>query len=99
MADTAVANLPETKIGLFLTYGCTPRLTGLIGAARAKEMIMFAEDVPAARCLEWGAVTDVVPGDRVDARVGEIIELLRQRDRVALRVTKKLVRAGSTGIR
>lgn len=98
MADTAVASLPETKIGMFLTYGCTPRLTGLIGAARAKEMIMFADDVPAAQCLEWGVATDVVPADRVDARVAEVVNKLRDRDRVALRVTKKLVRAASAPV-
>jgi len=95
MADTARINLPESGIGYFLSLGCTPRLTRLIGARNTREMIMFAEDVDAATCLQWGLAFAVTPIAGVDAKIGELIAKLRRQDAAAIRVTKKLIRASA----
>ena len=49
-------------------------LPRLIGLQRAKELIFFADDVPAQRAYELGLVSRVVPGDRAGRgrdRVGD----------------------------
>lgn len=93
MADQAVLNLPETKRGMFLTYGSTPRLVHTVGLARAKEMIMFAEDYTAEQCLQAGAVEHVVPADDVLSTIHARIETLRNRSWRALRIAKQIANA------
>ncbi|TQN43072.1 enoyl-CoA hydratase/enoyl-CoA hydratase [Blastococcus colisei] len=95
MAENAVANLPESRLGMFLTYGATPRLVGTVGLSRAKEMIMFAEDVSAQDCLEWGIAQRVVPRDEVLPAVRDMIARLRINDRTAIRIAKQMANASA----
>lgn len=99
MADDAVLNLPETRLGMFLTYAATPPLVAALGLARAKEMILFAEDWSAGKCLDTGAVQRVVVKDRVRACIASMIDTLRQRSWAALRVAKQVANAAApTGL-
>ncbi len=59
--DTAVLALPETTLGIIPGAGGTQRLTRLVGAARAKEMILLGRRISAEQALEWGLVNRVVP--------------------------------------
>lgn len=93
MANHAVLNLPETKRGMFLTYGSTPRLVHTIGLARAKEMIMFAEDYTAEQCLQCGAVEYVVPAAEVLPTIKARIESLRKKSWRAVRIAKQIANA------
>jgi 2-(1,2-epoxy-1,2-dihydrophenyl)acetyl-CoA isomerase len=51
-------------------------LPRLVGLQRAKELILLAEDVPAARAHEIGLVARVVPADDLDATVADIARRL-----------------------
>ncbi|MEZ5715582.1 MAG: enoyl-CoA hydratase/isomerase family protein [Paracoccaceae bacterium] len=93
MADHAVLNLPETKRGMFLTYGSTPKLVHTVGLARAKEMIFYAEDYDAASCLAAGVVQHVEPADKVLARIEERISVLRKRNWRSIRIAKRIANA------
>lgn len=93
MANNAVMNLPETKRGMFLTYGSTPRLVHTVGLARAKEMIMFAEDYSAEQCREAGVVQHVVPAIEVYDVIKARIEVLRQRSWRSVRIAKRIANA------
>lgn len=95
MADEAVLNLPETNLSMFLTYGSTPRLVAAVGATRAKQMILFAEDWTAAQCLEAGVAQQVVAQDEVRPAIDAMIATLRERDWAALRVAKQVVNAAT----
>ncbi|MGD9863982.1 MAG: enoyl-CoA hydratase/isomerase family protein [Pseudodonghicola sp.] len=93
MSDTAVMNLPETKRGMFLTYGSTPKLVHTVGLSRAKEMIMFAEDYTAAQCQAAGVVLDVVPAGQVLATINAKIATLRTRSWPSIRIAKRVANA------
>ena len=54
-----LVGLPEVSIGQIPGSGGAPRLTSLIGLARAKKMIYLGERVPADTALDWGILTDV----------------------------------------
>jgi enoyl-CoA hydratase/carnithine racemase len=95
MAEDTVANLPESRLGMFLTYGATPRLVATVGLSRAKEMIMFAEDVPAKDCLEWGLAQRVAAADQVLPTVRDMIERLRTSDQNAVRIAKQMANASA----
>lgn len=95
MADDAVLNLPETKLGMFLTYAATPTLVSALGLARAKEMILFAEDWSAQACLTAGAVQRVVAKGQVRAAIAAMVDTLRQRSWSALRIAKQVANAAA----
>ena len=95
MAEDAVVRLPETNLGMFLAYGSTPRLVKAIGLSRAKEMILFAADWSAERCLAVGAVERIAPKEEVRPTIEVMIATLRQRDWPALRVAKQIANAAA----
>lgn len=93
MTESSVFNLPETNVGLFLTWGCTPRLVKSVGAVKAKELIMLCEDVSAEECLQLGLINKVVRKEEMKDVVFQTIEKLRRKGPLSIRLTKKLVNA------
>jgi enoyl-CoA hydratase len=60
-AEHAVFGLPETTLGIIPGAGGTQRLPRVVGLGRAKEMILTGARWDAARALETGLVSRVVP--------------------------------------
>lgn len=53
--------VPEVERGFNMSWGAVPRITNLIGPARAKRTVVLAEQLDAARAERWGLVDEVVP--------------------------------------
>jgi 2-(1,2-epoxy-1,2-dihydrophenyl)acetyl-CoA isomerase len=51
------------RIGLVPDGGSTYMLTRAVGRARAMEMMLLGEKIPAAQALEWGLINRVVAAD------------------------------------
>ncbi|MGI4730967.1 MAG: enoyl-CoA hydratase-related protein [Janthinobacterium lividum] len=66
-SDTGYFLQAFVNIGLVPDGGASWMLPRLIGRARATEMMMLGERVPAARALEWGMIHRVVADDALDA--------------------------------
>jgi methylglutaconyl-CoA hydratase len=63
-SSRAIFGLPEIKLGMVLALGGTQRLTRLIGASAAKEMILRGRNVAAIEAQRLGLVHRVSdPGD------------------------------------
>ena len=65
MGGSAVLRQAYTSSGLSMDGGGSFALPRLVGLARAMEILAFDEPIPAARALEWGLATQVVPDDEV----------------------------------
>lgn len=68
-ADTALLSAPEVKIGTVPGWGGTCRLPGLIGPARAKEMIFTGKRIAADKAERWGLANEVVPAAELTSTV------------------------------
>src|SRR5829696_838722 len=75
-AESAYFLLAFVNIGLVPDGGSTAILPARIGFARAAEMAMLGERVPAAQALEWGLINRVVPDDALEEEAGGLLEEL-----------------------
>ena len=64
-SEKAKFGQPEINLGLIPGAGGTQRLSRLIGAAKAKEMIFIGDQIDAATALSLGLVNKVVPLEKV----------------------------------
>ena len=94
-SEQAVFGVPETGLGLFYTWGATPRLTSLIGPAWAKEMIITNELYDAEKALSCGLVHKVVPHGKLMEAVRELIEKIELKGRLATRMAKKMINSAA----
>ena len=81
-AESAYLLLAFVNIGLVPDGGSSLFVPTRVGFARATEMAMLGERIPAAQALDWGLVNRVVPDD---AFPGEVAAL---RDRLAAGPTR-----------
>jgi len=90
-ADTARFGLPEIKIGAFPGGGGTQRLTRLIGAAKAKEMILLGDPISAQEALAIGLVTKVASKEKYLEEANALAAKLAALPRLALQASKMLI--------
>lgn len=57
--------VPEVDLGVPLSLGSTARLFSMVGAARAKEIILTCDRYTAEELLRWGLVNRVVTPDKL----------------------------------
>jgi enoyl-CoA hydratase len=86
--------LPEIKIGAFPGGGGTQRLPRLVGAAKAKEMILTGETIGAEEAFSFGLVMKVVPKDKLLQEATGFAAKLAALPRLALEASKMLINKG-----
>ena len=87
-ADSAVIGDPHVRMGFVAGDGGAVIWPQLIGFARAKELLMTGEMVPADRAERLGLVNYVVPAAELDARVDAMADRLASGATWAIRWTK-----------
>jgi enoyl-CoA hydratase len=87
-ADTAVIGDPHIKVGLVAGDGGAIIWPQLIGFARAKELLMTGDLLPAADAARMGLINYAVPAEELDAKVDEIAGKILGNPRWAVRWTK-----------
>jgi 2-(1,2-epoxy-1,2-dihydrophenyl)acetyl-CoA isomerase len=75
-AESAYFLLAFVNIGLVPDGGSTAFLPARIGYARATEMAMLGERVPAEQALDWGLVNRVVQDDELESVSSELLDRL-----------------------
>jgi len=90
-AESAYFLLAFVNIGLVPDGGSTAFLPARVGYARAAEMAMLGERVPADQALEWGLINRVVPDDDLEGAAEALLELLAQGPTLSYAGAKKLL--------
>jgi 2-(1,2-epoxy-1,2-dihydrophenyl)acetyl-CoA isomerase len=80
------------NIGLIPDAGATWLLPRLAGRARAMEMMMLGERVPAEQALQWGLISRVVEDEHLASESVLLATRLAQGPTVALGLIRKLAR-------
>ena len=75
-AESAFFGLAFVNIGLMPDGGSTAFVPPAIGKARAFQMALLGERVPAAQALDWGLVNWVYPDDRLMAEADVLVSRL-----------------------
>jgi 2-(1,2-epoxy-1,2-dihydrophenyl)acetyl-CoA isomerase len=87
---------PFAERGFTPDSGATWLLPRAVGTARARELLLLGRQLDGREAAAWGLVHRAVPGDRLDAEVGALVERLAGGPTVALGLTKWLLQAGHT---
>ena len=90
-SNRAQFGMPEIKVGIpsIIHAALLPRL---LGAARARWLLMVGDNIDAAQALDWGLVDVVVPQHRLDDEVERLAAQLAGYGPQALRQQKRLLR-------
>lgn len=64
-SEGAVLGQPEVTLGIPPGFGATYRLERVVGAGRARELILTGRRLDAAEALSMGLVSEVVPADHL----------------------------------
>jgi 2-(1,2-epoxy-1,2-dihydrophenyl)acetyl-CoA isomerase len=88
-SETAYFLQAFVNIGLVPDGGASWMLPRLIGKARATEMMMLGERVPAAKAFDWGMIYKVVADDALDVEAFTLAERLAAGPTVALGLMRR----------
>jgi methylglutaconyl-CoA hydratase len=93
-AQGAELALPEVGLGIIPGAGGTQRLPRVIGAARAKELILTARRMGSAEALAVGLVTQVVPGPELQEAALALAQRVTRHAPISLRQAKRAIDGG-----
>jgi enoyl-CoA hydratase len=95
-AEGVLLGLPEVRLGLLPGAGGTQRLTRLVGAARATELIMKGLQLSPQETSDAGIVHFLVEPEELDERARDYAVRLARQAPLALRGIKRAIRAAGT---
>jgi len=90
-AESAYFLLAFVNIGLVPDGGSTAFIPARVGYARAAEMAMLGERVPAEKALEWGLINRVVPDDDLEGAGDALLHLLAKGPTTSYAGSKRLL--------
>ena len=90
-ADNAKFGQPEVGLGITPGFSGTVRMTKLIGAAKAKELIFTGRVIDAAEALLIGLVNKVVPATELMQSAMEMASAIASKAPVAVRFSKECI--------
>jgi enoyl-CoA hydratase/carnithine racemase len=91
MAEDARFVYREGRLGIIPSHGGVTRLVKLIGLARARDVLLGGEELPAAEAARLGLVTAVAPAERLLDAARERVALMLERSPQAYAAAKRLL--------
>ncbi|KGE02736.1 enoyl-CoA hydratase/isomerase family protein [Pseudohaliea rubra] len=92
-AEDAHLYVPELRLGMNMSWQSVPRLTNLVGPARAKQLLVLAEPLRAGIALDWGLVDRLAAPGRVRAEAEALARQVAGMPPVPVRMAKRAVDA------
>jgi len=89
-ASNAVLGLPEVRVGVPSVIEAA-LLPGMVGSARAAELLFLGETITAAQAMQWGLLNAVVPLDGLEGAAQTLVDKILACAPSAIRMQKELV--------
>jgi enoyl-CoA hydratase/carnithine racemase len=89
MAKSATVYVPEVARGMNMSWGSIPRITALVGPARAKRIAALGEKIDSDTALAWGLADAVSPDGEALARAMQIAQAAAALPPTALKMVKR----------
>ena len=93
-SEKAKLGQPEVNLGVIPGFAGTQRLSRLVGAAKAKELIFTADMVDAQTALSIGLVNQVVPVEQLMDVCMEMAKKIASKGPKAVKLAKKVINEG-----
>lgn len=93
MAESAFLLVPEAQKGIPLGWQTVPRLVNLVGASRAKQIILLGDRMAAACALRDGLVDWVCPDGLAEAMATDLAQRVAATPAAVVKMTKQSVNA------
>ncbi len=93
-SEDAMLGQPEINLGFIPGAGATQRLARIVGPARAKELIMTGDLIPAVEAYKMGLVNKVVKPEALDGEARSLAMKLADKPPLALMAAKLAVDMG-----
>lgn len=98
MGKSATVYVPEVARGMNMSWGSIPRITALVGPARAKRLAALCEKVDAATALSWGLADAVADDGQALARAMEMATAASALPPTALKMVKRDVNVAALAL-
>jgi len=95
MSNESYFLVPETQIGTFYTWGCTPRLVRMVGASKAMEIVMTCDPIDAGEAHRLNLANLVVEKEHLEKAVQTFIAKIASKSPTSIRLTKKIAQGAS----
>lgn len=93
-SEKAKLGQPEVNLGVIPGFAGTQRLSRLVGAAKAKELIFTADMVDAQTAYSIGLVNRVVPAEQLMDACVEMAGKIASKGPTAVKLAKKVISEG-----
>jgi len=93
-AESSYFSQPEIDVGCYppIAAAAFPRIAG---PKIAMDMVLTGRKLSAMEALEFGLITRVVPDDKLEESLSELLATLKGKSRSVLSLAKKALRAGT----
>lgn len=91
VAERTRISLPETRLGIVPDVGGTVRLVNLIGASRAKEVILTGRTIKLNQAEQWGMINTIVPKNELMTKANELAEEIKLSAPMAVNYAKRII--------
>lgn len=98
MARSAMMYVPEVARGMNMSWGSIPRMTALVGPARAKRLAALCEKVGADAALAWGLADAVADDGKALERAMDFARMAAELPPTALKMVKRDVNVAALAL-
>ncbi|WP_324824216.1 enoyl-CoA hydratase-related protein [Sinanaerobacter sp. ZZT-01] len=94
-SEKAIFGQPEVKLGVIPCFGGTQRLTRLVGAGRAKDLIYTARQIKPDEALSMGLVNRVTTEEALIAEAKSCMKMIIENAPIAIKYAKLVINKGT----
>jgi enoyl-CoA hydratase len=94
MSEEAYIRIPEIDLGMNYSWGSLPRLVNLVGPAKAKQWVIFADKrVESSEAFQSGFAQWLVPAGKSMEKALELAQIIAEKPQAPVMMTKQTINA------